>query len=1371
MRPSQNTDVNGVASWAARRVPALEALEPRVLLSSTLLESTLSLPAPSGAEAPLNEIVVPALPAAEPPSVSPSSVTLVPGGSSGQPPAAKVAATEPAGPAATGSEAVRSDAGETGTGTLHCYWDPDPNFFLPDENWVEITWDISSAPAGATVTSIEYRMWLGEEDAGETDFYCADYVISMSSGQHGYDWSYYRAWNKDGGRTDDGDDDDAANDYNIYLNHRPTSSFNEEPVNQEWYWRISDEWGGDDGNINYVEFWIDYQYGGQTDNGEIHGSKWNDIDGDGTWDRDGEQPEPALSDWHIYLDLNADGSWQEGEPDDWTDASGQYSFTNLAPGTYIVGEVMQNGWRQTYPDNWPAIDVLAPGIGPASDAASEVLPSCLEDLRDTFAWAGWQPQAQGDYGGQFTFSFTGQPALRLCDGIASVSLEGEDMWLNTGDPGLPVRHSYVLLPQGTRVADYEVALGPGQLLASNIGLLLTPPFNTSDVDTDAPAENQLALNAFPQPDQKLVTNHIMNGYSLALVNVFPVQYDADTRSLWYYPNVMVMLTTESIAEAQAVCRTDAPVLERIVQLVDNDSYVNNYEDGVPGTRPVAGTLPPGGPFQYVIVTGAVLQEEFQVLADYKSARGITATVVTTDYIYANFTGIEGGDGPDKIRDFIRAAVNDWGTQWVLLGGDIDRVPMRGAYGYVPSLGGPTVDNNIPADIYFACIDGMWNSDGDTIWGESSDGAGGADVDLVPDVSFGRAPVSSEAEAMQFIDKVMAYQSSVHANATTAIFLGEQLDSETWACNLKEIVLDNEFPAGWTVTERYERDAPWTGDDFIADLNASPHIVNHGGHANEWWNAKIGIADVDNLSNTDPYFMYSWGCYSGAFDRADAIAEHHVMGAHGAFAVIMNSRYGWYWVGNNEDGPSHRYDREFWNAVFEEEMLSLGQANTDSKLDNLYLVGNGAFRWLHYCVTLFGDPEMSFRFEPPRVPGSHAVKLKVGEIVTDIDFGNRGPLFSISVSAPSCCEPDTTGAFLVEASGPPAGDLDVAFTWPTVGVGETPLPAYGSDSDFVFDTDTPGVTVNVDSASGAGIIHVPGGTLAVNLLVIPNGDAITEYTESLNVVLVVLPGSGYGVGPANEASLDILDDDVPALLGDFNADGLVNALDIDLLAVGLRCHLRGRSYDLTDDDYIDRADMDELIENVLATRYGDWNLDHTVNGTDFLVWQSNYPMFSGASWLNADFNGDGQITGTDFVMWQSEYPYPRLVADVDVELPGQPDDVHGFDFGVVGVGQSAAQQFTIRNEGNSDLLVSAAVGLSAPFSIAPVNEPDVAADDWRILPGQNRTFLLILVPVVDGVFDGVLTLVSNDSDEASYAITLTGRTTQPLAYKGNDYSLT
>jgi hypothetical protein len=75
---------------------------------------------------------------------------------------------------------------------------------------------------------------------------------------------------------------------------------------------------------------------------------------------------------------------------------------------------------------------------------------------------------------------------------------------------------------------------------------------------------------------------------------------------------------------------------------------------------------------------------------------------------------------------------------------------------------------------------------------------------------------------------------------------------------------------------------------------------------------------------------------------------------------MNARYG-YGTYNSTDGPSQRFDREFWDAVFnqDEGLPEVGKANQDSKEDNIYRINESCMRWCCYELNLFGDPTVPF----------------------------------------------------------------------------------------------------------------------------------------------------------------------------------------------------------------------------------------------------------------------------------------------------------------------------------------------------------------------------------------------------------------------------
>jgi uncharacterized protein (DUF2141 family) len=85
----------------------------------------------------------------------------------------------------------------------------------------------------------------------------------------------------------------------------------------------------------------------QVSTAAIYGTVFNDANGDGKNDNG----ETGLAGWSVYLDLNNSGSYVAGDPVPTTDSDGNYFFTDLPAGTYIVRVEPQNGWTQTSPSN------------------------------------------------------------------------------------------------------------------------------------------------------------------------------------------------------------------------------------------------------------------------------------------------------------------------------------------------------------------------------------------------------------------------------------------------------------------------------------------------------------------------------------------------------------------------------------------------------------------------------------------------------------------------------------------------------------------------------------------------------------------------------------------------------------------------------------------------------------------------------------------------------------------------------------------------------------------------------------------------------------------------------------------------------------
>lgn len=112
-------------------------------------------------------------------------------------------------------------------------------------------------------------------------------------------------------------------------------------------------------------------------------------------------------------------------------------------------------------------------------------------------------------------------------------------------------------------------------------------------------------------------------------------------------------------------------------------------------------------------------------------------------------------------------------------------------------------------------------------------------------------------------------------------------------------------------------------------------------------------------------------------------------------------------------------------------------------------------------------------------------------------------------------------------------------------------------------------------------------------------------------------------------LTTIDDSGSGITGDFNDDGLLTDLDIDLLTSEIRNPTGNNEFDLTNDGSVNSGDLDFWVGDIFGTLAGDANLDRVVDFGDFLLLADRFGDFNG--WANGDFDGDGKTLFADFVL--------------------------------------------------------------------------------------------------------------------------------------------
>jgi hypothetical protein len=586
--------------------------------------------------------------------------------------------------------------------------------------------------------------------------------------------------------------------------------------------------------------------------------------------------------------------------------------------------------------------------------------------------------------------------LSKSDGYDQIEIPGLPNFAAPGQPLLPVKTVKYLIPYGKKVSNISVGFTSKKYLSGRylvapaqapIPVSYSGPVKPTEPDPETYAQN----TPYPKNIYEIVSTQQMRGYKILIINLYPVEYIPATGRLAYYENLNLNISLENAPAAlgsNKLYRGIAADQKAVSDFVDNPDELNTYQ-------PLNATLQsPLVTYTYLIITSPVFAayigaNDLNVLLTHKQAKGLTTKILDTTWIYANYSG---ADNVEKIRNCVRDYYNTYNTQYVLLVGDSDAgsgsgeteaapiVPIRGLYGYVLTSPMPTMDpdSNIPCDMYYGCS-GNFDFDADGKYGERTDGDGGGEVNLLADVYIGRAPVDSTTELANFVKKTIAYEDE-NSNAsylTNACMAAEKLDTTTYGKGYMEEIKNGSSANGYTTrgmaetgyfsySTLYDQDSTWVTSDLVAIMNAGVHVINHIGHANNTIFAKLmSNTTVNALTNTDYFFGYTQGCYSGAFDNrqddgtydtADCILEHFTTEAHGAFAFIGNSRYGWYALAST-DGASQRIHREFWDAIVYSGITNLGAALQAAKNKTIGLVGtDDAARWAYFATNLLGDPQ-------------------------------------------------------------------------------------------------------------------------------------------------------------------------------------------------------------------------------------------------------------------------------------------------------------------------------------------------------------------------------------------------------------------------------
>jgi hypothetical protein len=515
-----------------------------------------------------------------------------------------------------------------------------------------------------------------------------------------------------------------------------------------------------------------------------------------------------------------------------------------------------------------------------------------------------------------------------------------------GKPMLPSVELRIALPAGMAAQGVRVVTTTQEQISGEFNVLpVQPPRRIGYSDDDVAfvePDPEIYASGQPYPSElvEFVHQADLAGQGIAIVQLHPVQYLPAEKRLTLYNSISFAIQGVDGYECSDYLSSNVSETGRATYEQMLRSTVANPEAvDMRTSSAMKSTALDEGQFDHLIITGSLHATWYSALVEWHNQKGLRDTVVTTDWIVANY-----GEPTtkEKIRSFIEDAHSEWGTTYFLLGGEHGTVPFE-YRNYV---------ENTPSDQYYSDFDDDW----------------------LNEVFVGRATAETGFEIQTFVFKVLDYEKDPPRTGypLDVTLLGMDYDDFTHVELLKDNIDASYIPSRFNVTKIYDSQPSNHRTDFINALNSGQNLVNHADHSNSnvmgtgdhnhGW--AIYNSDVDNLTNTNQLcVIVTPGCHPNHMDYEDCIAEHFVIynPNQAGVAFTGNTRNGLYYQGQ-WNSLSNTLDREWWISLFDRNIYRSGPTMADAK--HHFSHSGSSQRHCEWTFNLLGEPEMPLWTDEP-----------------------------------------------------------------------------------------------------------------------------------------------------------------------------------------------------------------------------------------------------------------------------------------------------------------------------------------------------------------------------------------------------------------------
>lgn len=556
-----------------------------------------------------------------------------------------------------------------------------------------------------------------------------------------------------------------------------------------------------------------------------------------------------------------------------------------------------------------------------------------------------------------TLSFE-TPTLRIEENAmySVVKAEADMAYLmHEGAPVLPYRTEVLTFPAGTKIQQVRATTSPVHTMHLEKPLQHAPESLAYDAAHHrmTTAERTLHREGELYPSD-WISYHVGAGIRdgkhviILSIQVYPVRYMPVSQELYHVSEINVTVAYE--LPSQPLFVTDA--------------------------------------YDMIIIAPSEFSDALQPLLDHKEQHGIATRLVTLDEIYGGTVfEVQGRDDAEKVKYFIKSAVEEWGIHYVMLVGGRQRgfatqwwCPVR-----YTNLDAGDGDKQFLSDLYFSDIykydNGElvfedWDSNGNGIFGEWN--WRGRDIlDMYPDVYIGRLACRTLQELQIVVEKILTYETTAHEGSWSKNYVGiggDTFPGDQWYDGEESIskVMEYLDPLGYQFIPLFTSDNTLSsGNDILTAINEGCGLLQFEGHGtptswathkpqSEEWDVYINEIQFMRLKNTGMYpVCIVGGCSNSKFDitlfklldlrNLSAIIEHGEAGPEsfswwlaskkdgGSIATIGCTSYGYGKPGDADhdgifDGIQYRggfIDIEFFRVYAQEGKDIVGEAHAEA----------------------------------------------------------------------------------------------------------------------------------------------------------------------------------------------------------------------------------------------------------------------------------------------------------------------------------------------------------------------------------------------------------------------------------------------------------